>query len=106
MKIPDKLSGNEWHFGAYVLLALAWSLGTAPWRRLANLQQLNVWLGTIVSLTLMWRLDASIRPGLSMHLLGATLFTLMFGRQLAIAGLSVVLAAVTLNSATGGVVGW
>ena len=59
--------------------------------------QLNVWLGTIVVLMLVWSMKAGVRPGLNLHLLGATVFTLMFGRQLAIIGLSIVLAAVTLQ---------
>ncbi len=67
---------------------------------------MNVWLGTIVMLTLMWSMKASVRPGLNMHLLGATMITLMFGRQLAIVGLSIVLAAVTFNSVDGGSIGW
>jgi uncharacterized membrane protein len=103
MNFPEGLFSTEWVFGAYLPLALVWfwCLRTAPWRRLADSGQLNVWLGTIVILTLMWSMKAGLRPGLNVHLLGATLFTLMFGRQLAILGLSVVLAASAFNS-----IGW
>jgi uncharacterized membrane protein len=108
MNFPENLFSSAWVLGAYVVLVpvLLWCLLTAPWRRLADSAQLNVWLGTIVILTLMWSMKASVRPGLNMHLLGATMFTLMFGRQLAIVGLSVVLAAVTFNSADSGNIGW
>lgn len=55
----------------------------------------------IVVLTLIWSLKAGVKPGLSMHLLGATIFTLCFGRQLAFIGLSLVMVGITLNGAAG-----
>jgi uncharacterized membrane protein len=104
MNFPEGLFSNAWAFGAYVPLVLVWlwCLRTAPWRRLADSGQLNVWLGTVVVLVLFWSMKAGVKPGLNLHLLGATAFTLMFGRQLAIIGLSVVVVAVTLNGGAGG----
>jgi uncharacterized membrane protein len=103
MNFPEGLFTSVWAFGAFMPLALVWlwCLRTAPWKRLADSGQLNVWLGTIVVLTLFWSMKAGVKPGLNLHLLGATAFTLMFGRQLAVLGLSVVMAAVTLNGAAG-----
>ena len=103
MNFPDGLFGDGWSFGTIPLLALiwAWCIRSAPWRRLADAGQLNVWLGTIVTLMLVWSMKAGVKPGLNLHLLGATAFTLMFRRQLAIIGLSAVMAAITLNSAAG-----
>ncbi len=92
-------------FLPYALLML-WAVRSAPWKRLADNEQLHVWLATIVALTLVWSLKAGAKPGLHLHLIGATAFTLMFGRQLAIVGLSVVLAAVTFNAGLKGVAGW
>jgi len=109
MNLPAGLFGDAWAYGAFLLLAgvLLWCLRTAPWRRLADSGQWNVWLGTIVVLMLVWSMNAGIKPGLNMHLLGVTAFTLMFGRQLAIVGLCVVLGAVTFNSAgSGREIGW
>jgi len=108
MNFPDGLLDVGWIYGAYAPLALIWlwCLRHAPWQRLRAPGQLNVWLGTIVSLTLLWSMKADIKPGQTMHLLGATAFTLMFGRQLAFVGLSVVLAAVTFNSSHGVSIGW
>jgi uncharacterized membrane protein len=63
---------------------------------------MNVWFGALVMLTLVWSLKAGAKPGLNLHLLGATAFTLMFGRQLAIVGLGIVLAAVTFNASLKG----
>lgn len=106
MNFPDGLFSDFWVFGAYLPLAAVWlwCVGTAPWRRLADSAQLHVWLGTIVVLTLFWSMKAGLRPGMSVHLLGTTVFTLMFGRQLAILGLSLVMAAVVFN--TSGLTGW
>lgn len=108
MNFPEGLFSNEWAFGAVVPFAVVWlwCLRTAPWRRIADSVQLNVWLGTIVVLILFWSMNAGVQPGLNLHLLGATAFTLMFGRQLAIIGLSVVLAAVMLNGGAQVVEAW
>ena len=103
MNVPEGLFGHGWSLWAFLPLAIVWlwCLRTAPWRRLADSRQLNVWLGSVVVLMLVWSMKAGVRPGLNLHLLGATALTLMFGRQLAILGLSVVMAAVTLNGAAG-----
>jgi uncharacterized membrane protein len=103
MNFPEGLFSDVWSFGAFVpLLAVwAWCVRTAAWKRLADSSQLNVWLGGIVTLMLMWSMKAGATPGLNLHLLGATAFTLMFGRQLAILGLSAVMAAVTSNGGAG-----
>lgn len=104
MNFPDGLFSDVWAFGAILpyMLALLWAALTAPWKRLADGGQLNVWLGTIVVLTLIWSLKAGAKPGLNLHLLGAMAFVLMFGRQLAMIGLTLVLGAVTLNTALRG----
>jgi uncharacterized membrane protein len=103
MNFPDGLFTAAWTWGAALPLAaiVAWSVATAPWRRLADSTQLHGWLGTLVVLMVMWRLNANVRPGLNLHFLGATTLTLMFGRQLAIVGLGIVLAAVTAVGAAG-----
>lgn len=108
MNFPDALFSQSWAFGAWIPLAAAWfwCLVRAPWRRLADAGQLNVWLGTVVLLILVWSMKAGVKPGLDMHLLGATMLTLMFGRELAIIGFSLVLAGVTLNNEVLGRSGW
>jgi uncharacterized membrane protein len=77
------------------------SLLRAPWRRLKDSEQMNVWLGMVVLLMLIWSLKAGVKPGLDFHLLGATIFTLCFGPHLAFIGLCAVLAGITLNGAAG-----
>jgi uncharacterized membrane protein len=116
MNFPAGLFSAYWTYGAILpyALVLLWAVRTAPWQRLAENERngglLNVWMGAIVVLMLIWSMKAGAKPGLDLHLLGAMAFTLMFGRQLALIGLSVVLAAVTLNAALKGagmdLVGW
>jgi uncharacterized membrane protein len=103
MNFPAGLFTDAWAIGGFVVLGLVWlwCWRTAPWQRLKDAGQMNVWLGAIVVLTLLWSMKAGVQPGLNLHLLGATAFTLMFGRQLAMVGLSIVMAAVTFNGAAG-----
>jgi len=108
MNFTDGVFPVFWALAAFLPYALLmlWAVRSAPWKRLADNEQLHVWLATVVVLTLVWSLKAGAKPGLHLHLLGATAFTLMFGRQLAIIGLSVALAAVTLNAELKGIAGW
>lgn len=88
------------HIIGYVLYGavLGFAAKTAPWGRLRNKESLHVFLGSSVSLLVLWSLNAGITPGLNFHLLGATLFTLMFGWQFALFGMSLVLLGITLNN--------
>lgn len=103
MNLTDTLLGAGWYWAAWIAwgLLFAHSLLRAPWGRLRDSEQLNVWLGMVVLLTLVWSLKAGVKPGLTFHLLGATLFTLSFGPHLAFVGLSLVVAGITLNGAAG-----
>ncbi|GBG03498.1 hypothetical protein AZSI13_28250 [Azospira sp. I13] len=103
MNLPDSLLDSTWLWLGWGLFAVA-MLGAAvraPWQRLADNTQSNVWLGTIVVLTLLWSIKAGVLPGLNLHLLGAMVFTLEFGPWLAFLGLSLVLSGITLNGAAG-----
>lgn len=103
MDLPDTLLGEGWCWAAWAvwLPLFVRSVRKAPWRRLKDSEQLNVWLGMVVLLTLIWSLKAGVKPGLAFHLLGATVFTLSFGPNLAFVGLSLVTAGITLNGAAG-----
>jgi uncharacterized membrane protein len=99
VNLPDNLLGEGWYWAAWAVWALlfARSVLAADWGRLRDPAALNVWAGMIVCLVLVWSLKAGVRPGLSLHLVGATLITLCFGRSLAFVGMSMVAAGVTLN---------
>ncbi|EXI68955.1 MAG: cobalt transport protein CbiM [Candidatus Accumulibacter adjunctus] len=103
MNLPDGLLDTGWTLVAWLLFVGATLIAArrAPWRVLLDSSRLNAFLAMIVALILLWHLQAGVKPGLSLHLLGATVFTLCFGWQLAFLGLSVVLLGVTLNGAAG-----
>ncbi|OIQ83360.1 cobalt transport protein CbiM [mine drainage metagenome] len=103
MNFPDQLlpAALLWTCNALALPLLVLAVRTAPWGRLIGQETFNAWLGMCVGLLLLWSIKAGIRPGLSFHLLGGTLLTLMFGARLAMAGLAVVLLGVTLAGAAG-----
>ncbi len=103
MNFPDGLLPTSWQWFAHLWFAgvLAWSVRAAPWRRLRDNEQLHLFLAMCVALMLLWSIKTGIRPGLNFHLLGATVFTLMFGPWLAIAGLGLVLLGVTLSGLSG-----
>ena len=103
MNFPDGLFSQNWQWAAWLTLPLplAWALRTAPWRRVLEANRTHVWFGAIVSLSLLWSMKAGVRPGLTLHLLGATALTLMFGFRLAFLGMLAVLAATTANGAAG-----
>lgn len=95
---PDHFSA-VWHAIAVCcgVVAGAWIFRTAHWRRLLDSHQLNALLGAAVVLTLLWSMNAGVKPGLNLHLLGAMATTLIFGPQLALVVLALALAGVTLN---------
>ncbi len=84
------------HIAFAVLMGIAFY--TAPWKRFRKSEQLHVFLGSAVILLLVWSLKAGINPGLNYHLLGGTLFALMFGWQFALIGVSLVLCGYIFNS--------
>ncbi|HMW18939.1 MAG TPA: energy-coupling factor ABC transporter permease [Accumulibacter sp.] len=103
MNLPDGLLDGQWTAVAWVLFAIAAiaAVRSAPWRVLQESTRLNAFLALVVTLTLLWNLKAGVKPGLALHLLGATVFTLCYGWALAFVGLCLVLIGVSLNGAAG-----
>jgi uncharacterized membrane protein len=91
-------SGWEWWlclllYGIGLLLAM-WA---APWRKLLSQRLLqHLFLGATVLLIGLWQMRAGLSPGLSIHILGATLVALMFGWALAVVAMSLALLAMVL----------
>jgi uncharacterized membrane protein len=102
--IPDTLLGEAWYWAAWFVWVpvFALSLFRAQWSRLADSDQLSLWLGMVVLLTLIWSMKAGVKPGLGIHLLGACVFTLAFGPFLAFIGLCATTLGITLNGSAGG----
>lgn len=100
MNYPETLFPSYCLVAAFLPLALVWlwCLRHLPWRSMMDPLRQHLWLGTIVTLVLLWSMRAGVQPGLNFHLLGAMACTLMFGPELAVLALSLVLAAVSFNS--------
>lgn len=103
MNLASSLFSATWHglmlaLSVFILVLLA---RRAPWRRLLDSSQLNLLLGFVVGLTLLWSLRAGVKPGLSLHMLGAMAATLTLGPWLGLLALAGALTGITLNGAVG-----
>jgi uncharacterized membrane protein len=83
---------------ACAAIALGFALRRAPWWWLRQPGSVHVYAGTLVALLMLWQLRAGIGGGPWLHLLGATVLTLMFSWQLALVGCAVLV----LGSAAAG----
>ncbi|MEJ2620922.1 MAG: energy-coupling factor ABC transporter permease, partial [Candidatus Thiodiazotropha sp.] len=89
-----------WLVGLCGLVLIA-ALKLAVWERLTEKNLLHVFLGAVVALIVLWHMRGQVQPGLSFHLLGVTVITLMFGWSLAIIAASLALGAVSFNAGYG-----
>ncbi|TCJ13428.1 hypothetical protein EZJ19_10280 [Parasulfuritortus cantonensis] len=89
-----------WAVALWLLLAglfvVMWR--QAAWRVLKAPGNLNVLLGATVALLGLWLIKAGVRPGLNIHLLGATALTLMFRPWFAILAMALVIAGLTVHN--------
>ena len=99
MNLAADLFPLGWHVVAILggLGVGLWVVRTGPWKRLLDGHQLNAVLGATVILALLWSINAGVRPGLNLHLVGGMAVTLIFGPQLALLVLALTLGAITLN---------
>jgi len=101
VSITPELLPASWQWGghaAYTILMVR-AVRRAPWAALMkNNELMHVYLGSCVALMVLWSIKAGITPGLSFHYLGATLFTLMFGWELALVAFSLVIIGTTLSA--------
>jgi len=102
MNYPYGLLPDYWHWAATLVYALALLLALirAPWHKLKPTNLTHVYLGSCVSLLLLWSIRSDAIPGLEYHYLGAMLLTLMFGWQLAFIALSIVLMGLVINGSS------
>lgn len=104
MNLPDGLIPSAWYAAAWPVLValLAAAMKYAPWKRLRAPGDQHVYAGSVVAMMVLWSVVGSVGPGLSFHLLGTTILTLMFGPALALVAALLALAGVTLA----GLAGW
>ncbi len=97
MDLPQDLVATPWLWGAnllfYPLLAVA--LFRAPWWRLRDREGQHLFLGACVFTFFLWNVKAGVAPGLTFHLLGAGLLTLMFSWEFALIIMTAALAGTT-----------
>lgn len=96
MNLPAQLFPSDWLWLGNMMFAvlLARAVWFAPWRDLlANAVRTNALVALTMGAFVLWQLNAGFRPGFNHHILGATLFVLMFGWQIAIAAITLVMAA-------------
>ncbi|HEY0634492.1 MAG TPA: energy-coupling factor ABC transporter permease [Gammaproteobacteria bacterium] len=86
----------HWLATALLVLLLLLALRGAQWHRFRERELLHLILGSCVFLLVLGSLKAGIKPGLTFHLLGATLFMLMYGWQIALLAICLVLTGSTL----------
>ncbi|GAB5606047.1 energy-coupling factor ABC transporter permease [Sideroxyarcus sp. TK5] len=96
MNLPATLFTSDWLWLFDLLFAgfLYRALKFADWRYLLDNQIMtNALVGLVIGAFVFWQFNAGIRPGFNFHILGATLFVLMFGWQIASATLTLVMLA-------------
>lgn len=103
MNFSDGLVSTFWILAGYVIFlpVLVFALRRAPWWHVRIDSDFHVLLGMTVAVLFIWSMKAGFDDGLTLHLIGATLLTLMFGWAFAVISLSIVLAGVTLMGDAG-----
>ncbi|WP_374520902.1 energy-coupling factor ABC transporter permease [Undibacterium squillarum] len=79
------------------VLALLHALHTLRKTQLEIPTVFSAWCASIIVLVLVWRMRVPVLPDLHLHLSGVALFCLMFGRSLAITGISIAIALYTFE---------
>jgi uncharacterized membrane protein len=104
MNLPAQLFANDWLWlcNLFFGLLLFRAVRHAPWRSLLdNATMVNALVGLLFGAFLFWQLNVSVRPGINFHILGSTLFMLMFGWQIATVSISLVMLATWLRTDVG-----
>lgn len=94
MNLPAQLfSGDSLLLANYLFAWLLYRAArSAPWRKLLdNTDMINALVGLLFCTGVFWQLNAGIRPGFNFHLIGATLFLLMFGWPIALLSLTLIM---------------
>ncbi len=104
MNLPAQLLAGDWLWVANAIFALFLyrAVRYAPWRILLdNAVMVNALVGLVFGAFIFWQFNAGIRPGFNFHILGSTLFMLMFGWQIATVSITLVMLATWLRADMG-----
>lgn len=94
MNLPASLFENDWLWlgNAMLFSLLVRAFYLARWRELLGSGlRTNALVGLLFCTALFWQLNAGIRPGFNFHLIGSTLFVLMFGWPIGLISLTLVM---------------
>lgn len=103
MNLPAQLFASDllWLANFFFALFLYRAARHAPWRSvLDNGIMVNALVALLFGAFLLWQLNAGFRPGFNFHILGSTLFMLMFGWQIATVSITLVMFATWLRTDT------
>lgn len=103
MHLPASLFEADWLWlGNAIFFALiVHALRLARWRDLVrNGLRTNALVGLLFCTAVFWQLNAGIRPGFNFHLIGATLFVLMFGWPIGLISLTLVMLGTMMYAGT------
>ncbi len=101
MNLPAQFFTSDflWLTNAIFAILLARAAWFAPWKKILGTQiRTNALVGLTLGVFLFWQLNAGFRPGYNHHLIGATLFVLMFGWQAAFVSISCIMLATWLRT--------
>ena len=101
MNLPAQLFSSDllWLANVLFVYILYRAATRAPWRKvLDNASMVNALVGLAFGAFVFWQLNAGIRPGINFHVVGSTLFMLMFGSHVATVALSMVMLASWLRA--------
>lgn len=97
MNLPASLFSLDWLWltNAAFAFFLYRAISSAPWRKaLDNGVMINALVGLLVGAFVFWQFNVGIRPGFNFHILGSTLFMLMFGWQIATVCITLVMVGI------------
>jgi uncharacterized membrane protein len=83
-------------WGVWIITLLPF-IAKSAWAPLRQPARLNLWCAAITVIFTLWCIRYSVKPGLMLHLLGATILMLMFGPRLAQLALYLVMAGVAVT---------
>ncbi|MBU1424807.1 MAG: energy-coupling factor ABC transporter permease [Gammaproteobacteria bacterium] len=101
MNLPPQLFTNDWLWLADFVFAIVLyqAAARAPWRALLkNGAMVNALAGLTIGVFFFWQMNVGLRPGINFHILGSTLFMLMFGSHIATVAISLVMLATWLRT--------
>jgi len=94
MNLPAQLFPHDglWLGNLLFFIVLVQALKHVQWRDLfSNETRTNALIALMFATPVFWHLNAGIRPGFNFHLIGSTLFLLMFGWPVALIALTLIM---------------